>query len=558
MLHRLLLLLCVVAGLSYGSGVFGQTLNPANGHYYLYVPASGIHWKDAKIQAESMTFQGLPGYLATITSQTEQDFIAQNLSEAVQQNAWLGGYQDGSAPDYVEPSGGWRWVTGEKWDYTHFEEGEPNNFGGNEDYLHFYGSGFRNDNWNDLAEAGDTISPPTAGFIVEFAIPVKLVIPPVLTGGNTGIGTVLFSSPVDVDTEVSLASSSPKVASVPTSVTVLAGEITATFLITTSKVKADTPVTLSASLNGFTWSEKLIVTPTSLTSITLNPTAVLSGKSVTGTVKLSKAAPADGWLVALSSDSAVAPVPASVLVPAGANFARFTITTLYPDAVTIANISAMFGGTTKTAPLTVNPLTPVSLTLTPTTVFGGTSVSVKLTINALAPFGGKTVTLSSGNSAANCPASVVVPAGKSSVTFKITTGNPAATTTGDISATLGGVTINAPLTVNHSVVTKLSVAFLPKASRYARGTVITLQATLLDETGTPIVGKTVTLKEYVSALGTRTTLGSLTTDANGQVQLTYTVPTDPAKDNVYIEAYFVGDVGYLPASKASKRIPIGT
>lgn len=80
----------------------------------------------------------------------------------------------------------------------------------------------------------------------------------------------------------------------------------------------------------------------------------------------------------------------------------------------------------------------------------------------------------------------------------------------------------------------------------------------MDETGAPIVGKTVTLKEFVSALGTRTVLGSLTTDANGQVQLTYTVPTDPAKDNVYIEAYFAGDVGYLPAPKASKRIPIGT
>ena len=31
---------------------------------------------------------------------------------------WLGGYQDTSTPDYREPGGGWRWVTGEPWGYT--------------------------------------------------------------------------------------------------------------------------------------------------------------------------------------------------------------------------------------------------------------------------------------------------------------------------------------------------------------------------------------------------------------------------------------------------------
>ena len=385
-----------------------------------------------------------------------------------------------------------------------------------------------------------------------------LSVPAVLTGGISGTGTLTLSSAPTDDGMAILASSVPKTASIPSAVTVLAGQPFDTFPITTFKVTSDIRVTMFALLDGVTRTANLIVTPTRLTSLTVSPAVVMSGKSATGTVKLSNVAPDGGWLVALSSDNAAAVVPNSVVVPAGSSVVKFPIVSTYPDAVTTANISAMFGGTTKTVPLTVNPITLVSLTLTPSTVFGGTSVSVKLTINALAPTGGKTVTLSSGNSAANCPASVVVPAGKSSVTFKMTTSNPAATTTGDISAALGGVTISAPLTVNHAVVTKLSIAFLPNASRYARGTVITLQATLLDETGAPIVGKTVTLKEYVSALGTRTTLGALTTDANGRVLLTYTVPTDPAKDNVYIEAYFAGDVAYLPAPKASKRIPIGT
>ena len=74
---------------------------------------------------------------------------------------WIGGYQDHLAPDYSEPAGGWRWVTGEPWGYTNWNGGEPNNAGGIEDFLQWYSSGV----WNDLPGAA-TIT----GYLVEFKV----------------------------------------------------------------------------------------------------------------------------------------------------------------------------------------------------------------------------------------------------------------------------------------------------------------------------------------------------------------------------------------------------
>ena len=101
-----------------------------NGHYYELrggtVPDSEDRtWEDAKDEAIS-----LGGYLATITSQAEADFIRTNFDNI--SNTWIGGFQP---PDTSEPSGGWTWVTSEPWGtYVNWASGEPNDSGG-EDVL---------------------------------------------------------------------------------------------------------------------------------------------------------------------------------------------------------------------------------------------------------------------------------------------------------------------------------------------------------------------------------------------------------------------------------------
>ena len=98
-----------------------------NGHYYavfgIYDKSGMLSWDEAKTVADS-----LDGYLVTITSSKEQRWIVDTLGlEPSHGTWWIGGYQDRQDSDFYEPSGGWKWVTGERWSYTNWLSGEPNN-----------------------------------------------------------------------------------------------------------------------------------------------------------------------------------------------------------------------------------------------------------------------------------------------------------------------------------------------------------------------------------------------------------------------------------------------
>jgi uncharacterized protein (TIGR03437 family) len=92
-----------------------------------------------------------------------------------------------------------------------------------------------------------------------------------------------------------------------------------------------------------------------LQSLTLSPTSVAGGGSVTGTVVLSSSAPAGGTVVALSSGSSTASVPATVTVPAGSTSATFTVSTSMVASNQTVTIVATYNGSTAQATLTVTP-----------------------------------------------------------------------------------------------------------------------------------------------------------------------------------------------------------
>lgn len=133
--------------------------NPANGHYYeLVLPNTLLTWEENRVAAPKRTHLGLRGHMATLTSAQEEQFVETNLPAAVYYAFQLGGYQDFSAPDYSEPAGGWRWVTGEPWDYTDWYPGEPTNSNGTEHYLGFFGIA---GHWNDGANG-------QGGYVIEY------------------------------------------------------------------------------------------------------------------------------------------------------------------------------------------------------------------------------------------------------------------------------------------------------------------------------------------------------------------------------------------------------
>ena len=95
--------------------------------------------------------------------------------------------------------------------------------------------------------------------------------------------------------------------------------------------------------------------PPRIQNLTLSPTSVASGGTVTGSVVLSAVAPSGGAVVALSSSSSTASVPATVTVPAGGTTATFIVSAGTVSANQTVTITASYGGTTAQAILTVGP-----------------------------------------------------------------------------------------------------------------------------------------------------------------------------------------------------------
>ena len=134
------------------------TLKEYNGHYYKIFD-EGLTWADAKKRCEDMG-----GHLVTITSKGEQA-VVQNLifSDGTKNYYWTGGFR-------IE-NDNWAWITGEKFSYSNWAGGEPNNGVGNENIITLYTSGL----WNDCPAAGISDNPNLAffnaknsGFICEW------------------------------------------------------------------------------------------------------------------------------------------------------------------------------------------------------------------------------------------------------------------------------------------------------------------------------------------------------------------------------------------------------
>src|SRR5207249_573001 len=200
---------------------------------------------------------------------------------------------------------------------------------------------------------------------------------------------------------------------------------------------------------GAIWSPTGLFQHSPLVSLSLNPTVVTPGNTLTGTVALITAAPAGGVTVALSSKHpSIATVPASVTVPAGATSANFTVATSPVTASTSVAISGTYSGVTGGAWLTVIPATTLSsVSLNPSSVPAGSPSTGTVTLSAAAPAGGAAIALSSSNtSVATVPGSVTVGAGATSANFTVSTSSSCTSSAVTISGTYGGVTRSAGLT----------------------------------------------------------------------------------------------------------------
>ncbi len=117
------------------------------GHWYKAFDKK-VTWQQARRLCEQMG-----GYLACIDSPDEQEFIA---ALADGRYLYLGGTDE-------DNEGLWAWINDDDFIYTCWMSGQPNNYGGDENYLATYDKG----EWVDVAAEGDGFWMPT-GYICEW------------------------------------------------------------------------------------------------------------------------------------------------------------------------------------------------------------------------------------------------------------------------------------------------------------------------------------------------------------------------------------------------------
>lgn len=131
----------------------GYYYNPINGHFYLPV-STGQFYTTAKSLSTQQTFKGQTGYLVTITSSNEENFIFTNvpqnniwfaLSDAAQEGYWRvdAGPENGTL---IKTQNG-QFAGNISGQYNNWCGGEPNNAGGEHYAVTKWGGGAC---WNDL------------------------------------------------------------------------------------------------------------------------------------------------------------------------------------------------------------------------------------------------------------------------------------------------------------------------------------------------------------------------------------------------------------------------
>ena len=133
-----------------------------NGNQYAVINGL-LTWTEAKAYCEK-----LGGHLATITSQDEQYFIVNLI---LNQSDYANTYFLGATTDGIENN--WHWITNEPFEYTNWQDGQPDGHEHNEDYLQMNTRRYYDNDiefkWHDIADNNTWVDfNLSRGFICEW------------------------------------------------------------------------------------------------------------------------------------------------------------------------------------------------------------------------------------------------------------------------------------------------------------------------------------------------------------------------------------------------------
>jgi len=214
------------------------------------------------------------------------------------------------------------------------------------------------------ANTAVTINANRSGFVAQRTITILpsniaavSVSPNVILGGNNSTGTATLTGPAPTSGRtVQLSTSLGLVATVPPSVTVPSGQVSANFTVFTAGVQANTGVVLSGTIGATTKTAFFAVNAPSLTTLTLSPTTVVGGNQTVMTLGLDGIAPVGGRsIVLISGAPGIVFVPGTGVVPQAATTVNLNINTAVVTSSINVTVFATRSGIYKTTTLTVTP-----------------------------------------------------------------------------------------------------------------------------------------------------------------------------------------------------------
>lgn len=414
----------------------------------MFAPDQGSGWLPKLQNPIQLGFQW-PGLWDSLPQETKVPIMQAVLDIWVDKNrdyspstyplASKGGYYD---PQYVPPTPGTQWGY-HTWNLLETFRGLGVNTENASAWAKTMWAGWPYSSGNPVGVSGLAFSPAS-----------------LMGAGTTKLTVSLDGAAPQGGVTVYLKSNSGSV-SVPTSVTVPQGATSTVLTLSAPAVTQNTTITVDATGGGLTRSATLSLAPLPvaepvLGSFALVNTTVPGGAATTGTVTLNVAAPTGGRVVTLiSGNPGVVSLPASVTIPAGSTSVSFSVNAAGVKTDTLVVLSAVLGGVTRNATLTVKaPSTTAMPTLSVVTVSpslrtGGESATGKVMLNAAVPAGtgGMLVQLTSNNPAVEVPATVMVPEGEQSATFPISTVPVATDVTVTVRGEANGAAKNGVLTV---------------------------------------------------------------------------------------------------------------
>ncbi|MCF6281278.1 MAG: hypothetical protein L3J28_03560 [Candidatus Polarisedimenticolaceae bacterium] len=279
--------------------------------------------------------------------------------------------------------------------------------------------------------------------------------------GASVTGTVRLGSPAPTDgVTVTLTNSDPNNGSIPSSVVVPAGKLTADFPITTFAtdqvgVSVSRSMQIEAQIGSGNAVRRILQVKLQpeITTLTLNIQEVEPGSSLLGEVQISAIAPAEGTLVSITSSTPFVTVPSSITIASGKRIATFSVSTQAVTEITPFVIQTTSHEANKRFNFSLSPLlSTINLSSSSfigfgTRLEGGQSIPAGVYLRREQPTA-TTVQLNSHSAKVTLPNTVTIPAGEQWGYFTVSTQAVVDDHTAEISATLQGVT----KTVNFTLV----------------------------------------------------------------------------------------------------------